>query len=210
MKKDIILFSAIFLVLSMIVGGTYAYWQWVNEEDTTVVFNTIKGIDEYIFYDAGESHFVGNFQPSSNHCGGESSTVSFYIKSGAPDAVIEKDSSGNGVLYTSIMMNVNAVDSAITSSSAVKWAVTQGSSADCGTVLASGNFNGKSSGNSFQLINNLEILEQSICGSGNNISSSCKYTVWLWIDSTAGGLSNLSGKTIDVNIWSQIDMTSVD
>jgi len=210
MKKDIILFAAIFLVLSMIAGGTYAYWQWVNEEETSVIFNTTKGIDEYIYYDAGESHFVGNFQPSSNHCGGESNTVSFYIKNGSPAAVTEKDSSGKGVLYTTLMMNVNAIDASITSSSAVKWAVTQGSSSDCGTVLAFGNFNGKTSGSSFQLINNLEILEQSVCGSGNNISSSCKYTIWLWVDSTASGLSNLSGKTIDVNIWSQIDMTSAD
>ena len=210
MKKDIILFTAIFLVLSMIAGGTYAYWQWVNAENTTVVFNTTKGIDEYIYYDAGESHFVGNFQPSSNHCGGESNTVSFYIKNGSPAAVTEKDASGHGVLYTTLMMDINAIDASIASSSAVKWTVTQGSSNDCGTVLASGNFSGKTSGSSFKLVDNLEIFEQSVCGSGNSISSSCKYTVWLWIDSTAGGLSSLSGKTIDVNIWSQIDMTSVD
>ena len=210
MKKDIILFVSIFLVLSMIAGGTYAYWQWVNAEDTTVVFNTIKGIDEYIYYDAGESHFVGNFQPSSTHCGGESSTASFYIKSNAPAEVKEKDASGKGILYTTLNMNINAIDSVIASSSSVKWAVTQGGASDCGTALASGNFNGKTAGSTIPLLSNLEILNQATCVSGSSISSNCKYTVWLWVDSAGSGLSSLSGKTIDVNIWSQIDMTSVD
>jgi len=210
MKKDIILFVSIFLVLSMIAGGTYAYWQWVNAEDTQVVFNTVKGIDEYIYYDAGESHFIGNFQPSTSHCGGESSTASFYIKSDAPANVTEKDDSGHGVLYTTLNMNVNSIDSAIASSDAVKWAVTQGDASDCGTALASGNFNGKTAGSTISLLGNLEILDQATCVSGSSISSNCKYTVWLWVDSNGSNLSSLSGKTIDVNIWSQIDMTSVD
>jgi len=210
MKKDVILFMAIFLVLSMIAGGTYAYWQWVNAENTTVVFNTVKDIDDYIYYDAGESHFIGNFQPSSTHCGGESSTASFYIKSDAPTNITAKDANGNGVLYVTLNMNVNAIDSSIASSSAVKWAVTQGTESDCGTALASGNFNGKTAGSTFPLLSNLEILDQDDCVSGNTISSNCKYTVWLWVDSNGSGLSNLSGKTIDVNIWSRIDMTSAD
>lgn len=210
MKKDIILFGTIFLVLSMIAGSTYAAWQWINEEEKTVVFNTIKGIDEYIYYDAGESHFVGNFQPSTSHCNGESSTASFYIKSNAPDEVKEKDASGKGILYTTLNMDINAIDSAIASSNAVKWAVTQGDASDCGTALASGNFNGKTAGSTISLLGNLEILDQSTCVSGSSISSNCKYTVWLWVDSNGSNLSSLSGKTIDVNVWSQIDMTSVD
>ena len=209
MKKDIILFVSIFLVLSMIAGGTYAYWQWINDENTTVVFNTVKGIDEYIYYDAGESHFVGNFQPSTSHCGGEGSTASFYIRSNAPDEVKEKDASGKGILYTTLNMNINAIHSDIASSNAVKWAVTQGGTSDCGTALASGNFNGTSAGSTITLLSDLEILDQATCGTAPNISSNCKYTVWLWVDSN-GSDSSLSGKTIDVNIWSQIDMTSVD
>lgn len=211
-RKDIILFVSIFCILALLSGSTYAYWRWESATNTSVVFNTSQGIDEYIVYDAGESHFVGNFQPSASHCGGESSTISFYIKNGAPSHVTETDpTTGRGVLASTIMMNVNTIDSSIASSSSVKWAVTQGGVSDCGsTTLAAGNFNGKSAGASFQLLSNLEILKESVCGSGNNISSSCKYTVWVWVDSNGSGLSNLSGKTIDVNIWSQIDMTSVD
>ena len=210
MKKDVILFLGIFLVLSMIAGGTYAYWQWVNQESNTVVFNTIKNIDKHVFYDAGESHFVGNFQPSTTHCGGESSTASFYIKNSAPATVKEKDANGHGILYVTLNMDVNDIDSTVASSSAVKWAVTQGGKEDCGDVLASGNFNGKTSGSTFSLLSDLEILDQNSCVSGSDISSNCKYTVWLWIDNNGTGLSSLSGKTIDVNIWSRIDMTSVD
>ena len=204
MKKDIILFMTIFFVLSMIAGGTYAYWQWVNANETTVVFNTMKDISDYVYYDAGESHFVGNFQQSSTHCGGQSTTAEFYIKSDAPSNLKEKGADGKGILSATINMKINAIDPAISSSSAVKWAVTAGDAASCGTTtLASGDFSGKTSGNMLTLLNGREIFLQSECSS----SKLCKYTVWVWVNNAT---NNLSGKTIDVNVWSQIDMTSAD
>ena len=78
-KKDIILFISIFCVLGLIVGGTYAYWQWESSETTPVVFNTVMDIDDYIYYDGGESHFVGNFQPSDDYCGGKENADFFSI-----------------------------------------------------------------------------------------------------------------------------------
>ena len=41
-KRDIILFVSIFCILSLIAGGTYAYWSWDSGTNNSVVFNTSK------------------------------------------------------------------------------------------------------------------------------------------------------------------------
>lgn len=190
-KKDIILFVSIFCVLALIASGTYAYWRWEssNTQNPQVIFNTMKGIDEYIYYDGGVSKFVGNFQPSSSHCGGKGNTIEFYVKSSAPDEMKE-----SGILTATIKMDINDISSAISSSGYVKWAVTEGSESACGTLRASGSLD---SGGTITLLENLVISQ-----------SSSKYTVWVWVDSAAG--NSLSGESLDVNIWTQIDMSSAD
>lgn len=194
-KKDIILFVSIFCVLSLIVGGTYAYWQWESGGlggNQAVVFNTVKDIDDYIYYDGGVSKFIGNFQPSSSYCEGKGNTIEFYVKSSAPAEMKE-----SGILTATIKMTINDISSAISSSSYVKWAVTEGSESACGTLKSSGSFSGKSSGSTMTLLSNLTIS-----------GSSSIYTVWVWVDEAAG--DNLAGESLDVNLWTQIDMSSVD
>ena len=198
-KKDVILFVSIFCVLTLIVSGTYAYWQWESGGvggNQAVVFNTVSDIDDYVYYDGGVSKFIGNFQPSSTYCGGKGNTIEFYVKSDAPDEMKE-----TGILTATIKLDINNISSVISSSTYVKWAVTEGSESDCGSLKSSGSFNGKSSGSTMTLLSNLIISE-----------SSSKYTVWVWVDSAAGTtiLNNLAGETLDVNLWTQIDMSSVD
>lgn len=192
-KKDLILFISIFCVLALISGSTFAYWGWQSDTNKTVVFNTMisTDIEKYIIYDAGEARFVGNFQPSSSHCGGKSNTLSFSRTSDLP----------SDTFTATIKMDINSIQSAISNSQYVKWAVTSGASSSCGSsTLASGNFYGKSNGNVITLLADQEIT-----------TSKKTFTVWLWIDSAGGSSNNsLSGATIDVNIWTQIDMTSTD
>ena len=188
-KKDIILFVSIFCVLALISGSTFAYWGWQSDTNKSVVFNVSSGIEEYITYDAGESRFVGNFQPSSNHCGGKSSTLSF---SKSNEVAAE-------TLLATIKMDINSIQTNIRNSQYVKWSVTSGDSTSCGTALATGTFYGKNSGDVITLLADQEIT-----------TATKMYTVWLWIDSAGTNLGSLSGETIDVNIWSQIDMTSTD
>lgn len=206
-KKDVILFASIFCMLALIVGGTYAYWQWesADENDVQVIFNTMKGIDDYIYYSGGESHFVGNFNGSSNHCGGKGNTLEFYVKNDAPADLKEKDSSGKGIFLSTIKMDINHISSAISGSSYVNWAITGGGIGDCtSTTLASGSFSGKSAGSQLTLLANREIFVQSECSS----SKLCKYTVWVWVQND--GVTSLKGESIDVNMWTQIDMSSAD
>ena len=188
-KKDIILFISIFCVLALISGSTFAYWGWQSDTNKSVVFNTSHGIEEYIVYDAGEARFVGNFQPSSTHCGGKSNTLSFSKTS---EVAAE-------TLMATIKMDINSIQSNISASQHVKWSITSGDSSSCGTALASGTFYGKSNGNVVTLLADQEIT-----------TSTKTFTVWLWIDSAGTNLSSLSGETIDVNIWTQVDMTSTD
>ena len=75
-KKRIILISIIIvLVLSLVVAGTYALWTGNSNVNKNVVFNTSKGMQYYIYYDAGESKFVGDFQASDTYTGGIHTTI---------------------------------------------------------------------------------------------------------------------------------------
>ena len=211
-KKDIILFVSIFCVLSLIVGGTYAYWQWESGGiggNQAVVFNTVKDIDDYIYYDGGVSKFVGNFEPSGGHCGGKGNTIEFYVKSSAPDEMKEA-----GILTATIKMDVNNISSAISSSGYVKWAVTEDSEGACGKLKNSGTLSS---------VGTIDLLSDIVIS-----TSSSKYTVWVWVDAVIftipdpeqqpGDLNypnrtmfdRLNGETADVNLWTQIDMSSAD
>lgn len=187
-KKDLILFVSIFCVLALISGSTFAYWGWQSDVNKSVVFNTSHGIEDYITYNEGEAHFVGDFNPSSNHCGGKSNTISFSKSSEV----------ASETLMATINMTVNSIENNIKNSQYVKWAITSGGSSPCGTALASGTFYNKNNGNIITLRT-------------EEITTSTKtFTIWLWVDSSGTNLNSLSGETIDVNIWTQIDMTSSD
>ena len=175
----------------LVLGGTFAYWTWVSTEDKDVVFST-NGIEGYIVYDEGESHFVGDFQPYDTFCESVSTTVSVYKLKEAQSID----------LRATIFMDVNSIGSNIASSNDVHWVLTDGdSTVSCsegltsGSVISSGTFNGVSSGDVLTLKSNLEVtLEEK------------KYTVWIWVDSNGDSLSSLSGETVDTNVWTRIDM----
>ena len=196
MKKDIILFIGIFLVLLLLAGGTYAYWSWGSDADKSVVFNTVSDIDDYVVYDAGDSHFVGDFQPYDSFCESINTTVSIYKTDEVKDIK----------LTATIYMDINAIGSNIAASDSVYWVVTRGDNTiGCDDGLSStsvinyGTFEGKSAGDTFALTDNVELI----------ITRPVReYTVWIWIDNSVeeDELSLLTGETIDTNIWTQIDM----
>lgn len=192
-RKDVILFVSIFCVLALIAGGTYAYWGWTSDTNKTVVFNTSKGIKDYFIYDSGDSHFVGNFRPSSTYCGGRSNTISFS----------KKTEVSSEVLTATIKMDVNKLGSNIRSSDYVGWAITSGNadpSACTGSnALHTGTFKNVANGSVITLETDIEVL-----------TTTKTYTIWVWINENGQNLGNLSGETIDVNVWTQVDMTSND
>lgn len=196
-RRDIILFTAIFCVLSLIVGSTYAYWQWRSTNEKFLVFNTSRAIKDYIIYDEGDSHFVGDFQPTSNYCGGMSNTLSFSLNA-ANMSSQELEQLGQGILVDTIKMDVNFIGSNISSSDDVGWVLVKGDSTNCivgSNIVNEGSFKGVSNGDVITLLSNQPIIE--------DIQT---FTVWIWISNSGNDLVSLSGDTLDVNVWSQIDM----
>ena len=184
-KKRIILISIIIvLVLSLVVAGTYALWTWNSNVNKNVVFNTSKGMQYYIYYDAGESKFVGDFQASDSYTGGIHTTITMGKSSEI----------ANIGLYATINMTIKAIGSNLANSSALKWVITKGNSTNPGTVLNSGSFIGHSLGDNIVLAPSIEIT-----------TTNTEYTVWIWLDSSMNPGEEISGETIDASVWTQIN-----
>ena len=184
-KKRIILISIIIiLVLSLVVAGTYALWTWNSNVNKNVVFNTSKGMQYYIYYDAGESKFVGDFQVSDTYTGGIHTTITMGKSSEI----------ANIGLYATINMTIKAIGSNLANSSALKWVITKGNSTNPGTVLNSGSFIGHSLGDNIVLAPSIEIT-----------TTNTEYTIWIWLDSSMNPGEEISGETIDASVWTQIN-----
>lgn len=190
MKKDIILFIVIFTVLLFVGGGTYAYWSWVSDERKEAGFVTSSSLEQYIRYDAGESHFVGNFQPSDSYC---NDSIYNTIKIGKTSAAKEM------MLVSSIKLDVNSIGSNISSSDNVYWVVISGESSTCSSrKIASGTFKGVKKGDVLTLTTNRFVYTEDVVET---------YTIYIWIDSS-GSNASLSGETLDVNVWTKIDQVA--
>jgi len=195
-RRNIAMLLILLALVFDLIGGTLAYWTWYSSENKSVVFNTAGNVSDYIVYDEGSSHFVGDFMPTNTYCQAVNTTVSFYKTEDASD--IE--------LRATINMDVNAIGSNIAESSDVYWVVTKSdSNISCedglngSSVLGSGTFFGKTAGETIQLVKDIEVT-----------TTEEKYTVWIWLDSNGTGLSKLSGETVDTNVWTQIDMVDPD
>lgn len=192
-KKDIILFISIFCVLALISGSTFAYWSWGSNVNKSVVFNTSHGVEDYFVYDEGYSYFKGNFLPTANYCSGMSNTISFYKLSEV----------ANETLTATINMDVNHIGTNTRSSNAVYWVITSGNSSSCtgnlSDALHYGTFNGVADNATISLETDVAVT-----------TSAKTFTIWIWINNAGSNLSSLSGETIDVNVWTQVDMTSTD
>lgn len=205
MKKDIILFVTIFLILALLGGGTYALWSWNSTSNKIVGFNTSSSIESFIMYDAGSSHFVGNFQPSLDYCYYYDNKDEIYKNNNYHNTIkIGKISSAlDMVLVSSIKLQINSIGTKIKDSNAVKWVVVEGehvtfnessSRPTCSSsVVAQGTFNGADNNSVLTLTSN-QFVPLSLKS----------YTVYIWVDPSAA-TSSLAGETIDVNLWTQVD-----
>ena len=190
-KKNSILFVTILCIGLLISAGTYAFWTWTSNVNKSVVFNVASGFEQYIIYDEGESSFIGNFQPSDNYCSALRNTISFRKTTDDVD------------FYATIYMNVNEIGNNISNSDSVYWIVTSGDSTGCtgnlSDALSYGTFKGKSNGSVIEMLNNIEVT-----------TTEQKYTIWIWLDRSGDNISELSGETLNTNVWTQFDMYPTD
>jgi len=183
-KKYLLLTIGILLIGLMTIVGSFAFWTWNSSTDKSVVFNTSKALEEYIIYDSGESKFVGDFQVADSYTEGMHSTISVKKTEDA------KDHS----LYATIYMDINEIGEYMKVSPALKWAITSGDSSNVGKLLNQGVFYGQSSGDTIELKPSFEVT-----------TTEQEFTVWIWLDSGESIDSNLTGETLDVNVFTQID-----
>ena len=187
-KNKTLILLMVLGVIMILLGSTFAYFLWGSRENKEVVFNTSKGLQEYIIYDSGESKFVGDFQVGSSYTSEVHTTVSIY-----------KSSEVNNIpLYATINMKVKEIGENLNNSEALKWTVTLGNATSNGKVLASGNFSLLSTGSEMVILPNFEVT-----------TTLTEYTIWIWLDETLAD-SSMTGEKADVSIWTQVDQITVD
>ena len=183
-KKRILALITILLVSLIIVGSSAAYFIWNSNVNKNVIFNTVGNLKKYIVYDEGESKFVGDLQVSNSYNQGIHSTISIY----------KTQEAASINLLATIHMDINQIGENMKKSSALKWAVTKGTSSNVIEVLAEGNFVGSNNGDTLTLVPNIEVT-----------TTETFYTVWIWLDAAENPSDLLSGETLDTNVWTEIN-----
>ena len=182
-KKKIVLMTIVIFVVGLIItGASYAFWSWNSTINKNVVFNTANNLKNYIVYNEGESAFTGELNVSNNYqTGGIHSTISIYKTT-------------NVNLLATIHMDINQIGENMKNSPALKWVVTEGTTSNVGAVLAKGNFIGTKNGDVLTLVPDINVT-----------TTETFYTIWIWLDSSANPSDNLSGETLDTNVWTEIN-----
>ena len=180
-KKIVLLTIVVFLVGIIATAGNYAFWSWTSTVNKNVVFNTAGNLRNYVVYNEGESQFSGELNPGNTYTTGIHSTISIYKTTDVS-------------LLATIHMDVNRIGEAMKKSPALKWVVTEGTSTNVGNILAQGNFVGVNGGDTLTLVPDI------------NVTTTEKfYTIWIWLDSSLNPSSDLSGETLDTNVWTEIN-----
>ncbi len=187
-KKNIYLAVSVLFIGLLIMVGTFSYWTWVSSENKNIVFNTAKGLADYIIYDSGESKFVGDFKVGDSYTEGVHTTVSIY----------KKEEASKAMLYATIYMKVNSIGNNLSNTKGLKWVITEGDSTNTGNVLAEGNFIGAKAKDEFIILPSIEVT-----------TSKKEYTVWIWLDSKYA-TSDMGGETLDTIVWTQVDQVIED
>ena len=181
-KKITIVTIVVFVVGLIITGASYAFWSWTSNVNKNVVFNVASNLKNYIVYNEGESAFTGELNVSNNYqTNSIHSTISIYKTT-------------NVNLLATIHMDVNQIGPNMKQSTALKWVVTEGTTSNVGSVLAKGNFIGTNNGDTLTLVPDLVVS-----------TTETFYTIWIWLDASQNPSSNLTGETLDTNVWVEVN-----
>ena len=175
-KKVIIVVGLLILVLS-ILGGTFAYWSWqsASNQQTNVTFTV-----------------TGNFSCSADGGGNITSedvtlipascTNSTYaIKRTVTTNVTNSQIDSN--VYLDMWLNVDSISSGLAASENFKYALTTSSSSCTTGVVASGNFNGKSEGDTINLFSG----QEHTTSPSNNT-----YYLYIWLDEAETSIDTMN------------------
>ena len=151
MKKKIIIIVSLLIVL--VIGITYAWWNWQSSTNTNVTFNAEVAS---VTYSAGNNISGIKLIPVSSKEKGVTDNTAVYK---------EITASSNKTMYLTLNMALTTFPSNLADASLV-WEIYKGN-----TKIGNGNFSGKQQGNSITLFKDQEIN-----------STESLYKLYIWID----------------------------
>lgn len=179
-KSKIFMIASICILCVTIIGSTVAYYRAILFNDLSV--NTIThGLDYYINYVNGQSITAYTLSASATYSGGNSADVEFWKKDDTYD------------IYGHIYLDVNEIGTYSSASSALKYALVNGT-----TVISEGVLKGSEEGTSIPLKTNipLETTEQ-------------LYTVYVWLDEAEEPDNNMTNETLSLTIRCEATMEPI-
>ena len=154
-KKTIVLIISLSVVLTLTATLSFFVWNSTRNQDINVSVN-LSGLDAFIHYNKGTDVLTGTLLPSTDYTGGISTEIELW-----------KDPSAESrTIYGHIYMDITSIGTNLANKAALKWAITSNN-----TVLNTGDFVGKSNGNSISLKLNIPLS-----------TSKELYQIYIWLD----------------------------
>ena len=183
-NKKIILILIILTVIFTMMGGSLAYLSWVSSESQKTNITFATGVDFSCSADGGGNITEDDaiLVPTEVN----NSTSSNYIK--REIKVTPTITGKNMNISLDLWLDINKLDSGLSTSENVKYALTTSSTSNSEGVVAVGTFHGMQANEKIELLSN-EIY---------SITTTNTYYLWIWIDAaqttleTAGQKFNLS------------------
>lgn len=179
-KRKITIIVSIVCTLVLLLGGTYAAWNFLTEKTNVTM---LVGGDQ-ISFDAGENITVTGMLPVYSMEQGVTKDITIYKENGDYTAGID--------LY----LNLTSWSSYLSSAS-FRWAVYKN-----GEYLSSGDFSGKSQGNNIKLTSYTQKI--------NLEENKDEYRLYLWIDAYQESDINMMKQEFTVNVYGQVSFYTDD
>ncbi len=173
-KKKIIILAIITLII-LTLATTFSFYIWNSDtnQDIDVALN-LNGLDAYINYKKGTDVLTGTLLPSKDYTGGISTEIELWKSSSAASRTI----------YGHIYMDIATIGTDLINEEALKWVITSN-----GQVLDTGNFVGKSTGNSVTLKSNIPLS-----------TTKQLFQIYIWLDESVGINDLIEGEELSTKI----------
>ena len=166
-NKKVITLFVILSIIFTILGGTLAYWSWqsASNQSTSVTFTV--GASFSCSADGG-----GNLTDNVRFAPADCTNTNYALQ-----RTITTSITGSPV-YMDMWLNVDDIDTGLSNSQNFKYALTNSSSSCTTGVIASGNFYGKTDGDTIQLL--------------DDVSTAGTYYLYVWLDSAETDLNTMN------------------
>ncbi len=168
-KKTIVLIIALVVVLTLTATLSFFVWNSTRNQDINVSVN-LSGLDAFIHYNKGTDVLTGTLLPSTDYTGGISTEIELW----------KDPSAASRTIYGHIYLDITSIGTNLANEPALKWAITSN-----GEVLNTGDFVGKSNGNSISLKLNIPLS-----------TSKQLFKIYIWLDESMSINDAIEGETI--------------